>query len=77
MIEIEDSGTGVSDYEKIFESFFTTKENGMGMGLSVCRTIVTAHGGHLWASPASQFGTVFSFTIPIETTTPEELGTSA
>jgi PAS domain S-box-containing protein len=77
LIEIEDSGTGVSDYEKIFESFFTTKKNGMGMGLSVCRTIVTAHGGHLWASPASQFGTVFSFTIPIETTTPEELGTSA
>jgi hypothetical protein len=77
LIEIEDSGTGVSDHEKIFETFFTTKENGMGMGLSVCRTIVTAHGGHLWASPASQFGTVFSFTIPIETKTPEEVGTSA
>jgi PAS domain S-box-containing protein len=66
LIEIEDSGAGVSDHEKIFETFFTTKENGMGMGLSVCRTIVTAHGGRLWASPAPYFGTVFSFTIPIE-----------
>ena len=66
LTEIEDSGTGVSDHEKIFEAFFTTKESGMGMGLSVCKTIVTAHGGRLWASPATPFGTVFSFTIPIE-----------
>lgn len=77
LIEIEDSGTGVSDHEKIFETFFTTKENGMGMGLSVCRTIVTSHGGRIWASPASELGTVFSFTIPIETKTSEELGMSA
>jgi PAS domain S-box-containing protein len=77
LIEIEDSGTGVSDHEKIFETFFTTKENGMGMGLSICRTIVTSHGGRIWASPASQLGTVFSFTIPIETKTSEELGMSA
>ncbi|QHN03632.1 PAS domain S-box protein [Granulicella sp. WH15] len=73
LTEIEDSGTGVLDHEKIFETFFTTKENGMGMGLSVCRTIVTAHGGRLWASPAFTSGTVFSFTIPIETETPEEV----
>jgi C4-dicarboxylate-specific signal transduction histidine kinase len=72
LTEIEDSGTGVSDHEKIFEAFFTTKESGMGMGLSVCKTIVTAHGGRLWASPATPFGTVFSFTIPVETTGAED-----
>lgn len=64
LTEIEDSGVGISDHEKIFETFFTTKENGMGMGLAVCKTIVTSHGGRLWASPASEVGTVFSFTIP-------------
>ena len=71
LTEIEDSGTGVLDHEKIFEAFFTTKESGMGMGLSVCKTIVTAHGGRLWAYPAHPFGTVFSFTIPTETTATE------
>jgi PAS domain S-box-containing protein len=72
LTEIEDSGIGVADHEKVFEAFFTTKESGMGMGLSVCKTIISAHGGRLWASPASPFGTVFSFTIPIEIMTVEE-----
>ena len=71
LTEIEDSGTGVLDHEKIFEAFFTTKESGMGMGLSVCKTIVTGHGGRLWASPSHPFGTVFSFTIPTETAATE------
>jgi len=64
LTEIEDSGTGVLDHEKIFEAFFTTKESGMGMGLSVCKTIITAHGGRIWASPASPYGTIFSLRFP-------------
>jgi PAS domain S-box-containing protein len=66
LTEIEDCGTGISDHEKVFETFFTTKESGMGMGLSICKTIVMSHGGRLWATSASESGTVFSFTIPSE-----------
>ena len=65
LTEVEDQGIGVSDLEKVFETFYTTKENGMGMGLSICRSIIEAHGGQLWCSPGSSTGTVFSFTIPV------------
>ena len=64
LTEIVDSGEGIADPEKVFESFFTTKENGMGIGLPVCRSIVEAHGGRLWAAKAEPFGSVFSFTLP-------------
>ena len=50
---------------RIFDPLFTTKATGMGMGLSICRSIVEAHGGRLWASPAVPHGTDFQFTIPI------------
>lgn len=63
LTQIEHSGTGVSNYEKLFEAFFTTKESGMGIVLSVCRTIIAAHGGRIWASPAPQCGTILSLTI--------------
>jgi C4-dicarboxylate-specific signal transduction histidine kinase len=63
-ITVEDSGTGIEPQhvDKIFGSFFTTKVEGMGMGLSICRSIVESHGGRLWASPGRSRGAVFQFT---------------
>ena len=65
-ITVEDTGTGFSksDPERIFETFFTTKTEGMGMGLSISRSIVQAHGGRLWASTGAPFGAIFRFTLP-------------
>jgi signal transduction histidine kinase len=66
LIQVEDNGTGIDAVtaERIFEPFFTTKPTGMGMGLAICRSIIEAHGGRLWASPNSPQGTVFQFTVP-------------
>jgi PAS domain S-box-containing protein len=64
LIEISDQGTGLEDMERAFEPFFTTKENGMGMGLAICRWIVEAHQGRLWATKNVPQGTTFSFTLP-------------
>ncbi len=61
---IRDYGLGVEDTEKIFEPFFTTKPEGMGMGLAICRSIVEAHDGRLWAAPASPQGTSFTLFLP-------------
>src|SRR5262249_20610543 len=65
-IIVEDSGTGIEPQhiEKIFDSFFTTKGEGMGMGLSICRSIIESHGGRLWASAGRSTGAVFQFTLP-------------
>jgi PAS domain S-box-containing protein len=65
LTEVEDYGTGVADVEKVFETFYTTKEDGMGMGLAICRSIIEAHGGRLWCAPGPSTGTIFSFTIPL------------
>jgi signal transduction histidine kinase len=67
LVEIRDHGTGVEDSTKVFEAFYTTKEKGMGMGLSVCSSIVEAHGGHLGISPSQGPGTTFFFTLPLGT----------
>jgi PAS domain S-box-containing protein len=66
MISVADCGMGIDpkDMKRIFEPFFTTKPEGMGMGLSICRSIVEAHDGRLWASPCMPHGTVFQFTVP-------------
>jgi PAS domain S-box-containing protein len=60
-ITVADTGTGIApaQLERIFEPFFTTKSEGMGLGLAICRSIVDTHGGSLWASPQTPFGTVF------------------
>jgi len=65
-IEISDRGRGIEFPEKIFEAFFTTKENGMGMGLAICRSIVESHGGRLWAEKNEPHGATFIFTLPVE-----------
>ncbi len=65
-VTIKDSGTGIEEAirNRIFDPLFTTKPTGMGMGLSICRSIIEAHGGRLWASPSTPHGTDFQFTIP-------------
>ncbi|WP_332303218.1 PAS domain-containing sensor histidine kinase [Rhizobium sp. GR12] len=63
---ISDTGAGIGDSAKIFEPFFTTKEHGMGMGLAICRSIVTSHGGELWAEKNEPHGATFVFTLPMD-----------
>ncbi len=66
LITVTDSGTGIDPEHKdrIFEAFFTTKSSGMGMGLSICRSIVQAHGGQLSAASATPYGSTFSILLP-------------
>jgi signal transduction histidine kinase len=66
IVTITDTGAGLEPMiaERIFEPFFTTKSEGLGMGLSICRTIIESHGGELWVSPNVPYGTVFRFTVP-------------
>jgi PAS domain S-box-containing protein len=67
-VTVEDSGSGIDqkDMDRIFGSFFTTKVDGMGIGLSICRSIIESHGGRLWATPGHPRGMIFRFTLPAE-----------
>jgi signal transduction histidine kinase len=60
-------GTGISAEraDRLFKAFFTTKSSGMGMGLSICRSIIEAHGGRVWAVPNVPHGVAFHFTLPV------------
>jgi PAS domain S-box-containing protein len=65
LVSVRDSGIGLgSEADRVFTPFFTTKANGMGMGLSISRSLIDDHGGRLWAAPNSPHGAVFSFTLP-------------
>jgi C4-dicarboxylate-specific signal transduction histidine kinase len=66
LVQVRDSGTGFESHlaEKLFEPFFTTKPQGLGLGLSISRSIIEAHGGSLWASAEDSYGSVFQFTLP-------------
>jgi two-component system sensor kinase FixL len=73
-ISVADTGPGVPPdiQAQLFQPFVTTKKEGMGIGLSVCRTIVEAHGGRLWTEAVPAGGTVFHFTVPIAETSPHQ-----
>lgn len=65
-IEVGDQGTGIGDVEKIFEPFFTTKQHGLGLGLAICRTIVGAHRGRLWAANNPHGGAIMHIVLPVQ-----------
>jgi signal transduction histidine kinase len=66
-VAVQDCGHGISTehLSQLFDSFFTTKTDGMGMGLSIARSMITAHGGRIWAENAAQGGALFRFTLPV------------
>jgi PAS domain S-box-containing protein len=70
-VSVTDCGTGIEPehVDRLFNTFFTTKANGMGMGLSICRSIVQAHGGQLWARANEPYGAIFQFTLPVNAST--------
>jgi C4-dicarboxylate-specific signal transduction histidine kinase len=71
LVSVTDCGIGISaeNADRLFNPFFTTKSSGMGMGLSICRSIVEAHGGRLWATANLPHGTTFQFTLPVNADT--------
>lgn len=73
-VSVTDHGHGLAseDMEKIFTPFYTTKPEGMGIGLAICRSIIEFHQGRLWATPRREGGTVFHFTVPIEEVNEDE-----
>ncbi|MFY9758356.1 MAG: sensor histidine kinase [Pseudolabrys sp.] len=66
-VSIEDTGMGIkqSDLARVFKPMFTTKERGMGMGLSICQSIIESHDGRIWASPRANGGSIFQFELPM------------
>ena len=69
LITVTDSGIGLKaeDLPKLFQTFYTTKAEGMGMGLAISRSIVEAHGGRIWATPNADLGATFQFMLPVQT----------
>jgi signal transduction histidine kinase len=67
MVTVKDCGVGfpAEHVDRLFNAFFTTKSGGMGMGLSICRSIIEAHGGRLWAEQNLPRGATFHFTLPL------------
>jgi signal transduction histidine kinase len=66
LVSARDSGPGIDPdhLDRVFEAFYTTKSSGVGMGLSICRSIIDAHGGRLWAEANEPRGAAFQFTLP-------------
>src|SRR5262249_13861683 len=67
LVAVADTGSGidVGHRDRMFEAFFSTKPDGIGMGLSICRSIIEAHGGRIWSSDNHPHGSVFNFTLPM------------
>ena len=74
LITVEDSGTGIDpeNLDRVFDAFFTTKSHGMGMGLSICRSIIESHDGRLSVAPAGSHGSIFYVSLPIAYPTPKK-----
>ena len=72
VVQVEDTGTGLDpvQIDSIFQPFFTTKAHGIGMGLSISRSIIEAHGGCLWAEPGPSGGALFQFSLPVASGAP-------
>jgi signal transduction histidine kinase len=68
VVTVEDTGSGIdpAGLERVFEPFFSTKSDGMGMGLSICRSIIEAHGGRITAAPVREGGSVFRVSLPCD-----------
>jgi signal transduction histidine kinase len=66
-VEVQDSGIGLQHADRVFETFFTTKQHGMGMGLPISRSIIELHHGRLWPQSSDGPGTTFCFTLPMPT----------
>jgi signal transduction histidine kinase len=66
LVAVRDSGPGLDleSFDRLFDAFYTTKPNGIGMGLAISRSIIAAHGGRLWATSNVPHGAVFQFTLP-------------
>jgi PAS domain S-box-containing protein len=79
LVAVRDSGPGIDPehIERVFDAFYTTKSSGVGMGLSICRSIIDAHGGRLWAAANQPRGATFQFTLPAETAAPKPEETQA
>jgi signal transduction histidine kinase len=71
LVSVTDCGVGIpaENADRLFNAFFTTKSGGMGMGLSICRSIMEAHGGRLWATANVPHGATFQFTLPVNAET--------
>jgi signal transduction histidine kinase len=69
-VSIADTGSGISvaNLNRIFKPMFTTKAHGMGMGLSICKSIIESHGGKIWVSAGASRGSIFQFELPIRRT---------
>jgi signal transduction histidine kinase len=79
IVTVQDSGVGLdpNKQNRVFDAFFTTKPQGLGMGLSICRTIISTHGGRLSARSNSDYGATFEFTLPARTWEIERLEPNA
>jgi C4-dicarboxylate-specific signal transduction histidine kinase len=72
-LTVQDTGVGIAanHRDELFSAFFTTKPGGMGMGLSISRSIIEAHGGRLWAAPNEPHGAIFHFSLPVDLGEPD------
>ena len=68
LVTVQDSGPGLNpeNVDRVFDAFYTTKPQGLGMGLAICRSIIEAHGGRIWATANDGRGATFQFVLPVD-----------